>query len=99
MTGKQKDKEASATVKLPKIDMNTFNGNKFYFTELWDSFVNAIHCNNQLSGVEKLNYLKTTKLTGEARSSISGLSLANKNYAVGVDILQKRFGDKQRGNN
>ncbi len=41
-----------------------------------------------------MNYLKG-KLTGEARSVISGLALSNDNYAVAVKLLRERFGNVQ----
>ncbi|XP_052787362.1 uncharacterized protein LOC128222417 [Mya arenaria] len=36
-----------------------------------------------------------TKLVGEAKAAISGLSLCNKNYRIAVNLLQERFGKKQ----
>ena len=89
---KSKDKHTTAAVKLPKLDINSFNGNKLHYTEFWDSFSSAIDNNNKLSGVEKFNYLRS-KLTGEARSAISGLSLTNENYVIAIDILKERYGD------
>ncbi|XP_045195074.1 uncharacterized protein LOC123550710 [Mercenaria mercenaria] len=74
--------------------MPSFNGNKLYWTEFWDSFESAIHNNKKLSNVDKFNYLKS-KLTGEARSSIAGNSLTNENYVVAIHVLQERFGDRQ----
>lgn len=88
---KQHKKES---VKLPKIDIPSFNGNKLYWIEFWDSFENAVHRNDHLSEIDKFNYLKS-KLTGEARNAIVGLSLSSKNYSVAIELLHKRFGNKQ----
>ena len=44
--------------------------------------------------MDKFNYLKS-KLSGEAKRSIEGLSLTNDNYSVAVDIFVKRFGSPQ----
>ncbi|XP_052771144.1 uncharacterized protein LOC128210829 [Mya arenaria] len=82
------------TVKLPKIDLISFNGNRLQWIEFWDSFESAVHENERLSPVDKFNYLKG-KLTGEARSAIAGLTLSNENYGVAIKILHERFGDKQ----
>ena len=87
-------KELSTTVKLPKIDMVTFSGDKLKWTEFWDSFECAIHQNKKMSDIEKFNYLKS-KVTGEAKSAILGLSLSKENYQIAVDILKDRFGNKQ----
>ena len=42
----------------------------------------------------KFNYLKTA-LRGQALSAISGLSLTAENYKQAIDILKKRYGNKQ----
>ena len=36
-----------------------------------------------------------SKLTGEAKNSVSGIFLSNENYKVAVELLKERFGDKQ----
>ena len=81
-------------MKLPKIEIKTFSGNKLKWIEFWDSFESAIHNNKKLSNIEKFNYLKS-KVIGEARSAISGLTLSNENYIIAADILRDRFGNSQ----
>ncbi|XP_060552386.1 uncharacterized protein LOC132713726 [Ruditapes philippinarum] len=88
-----KDKSTN-TVKLPKLDMISFSGNRLQWTEFWDSFRSAIHENDKLSPIDKFNYLKG-KLVGEARSAIAGLTLSNENYDIAIHILRERFGDLQ----
>lgn len=83
-----------SSVKLPKIDIISFYGDKIKWIEFWDSFESTIHKNKKLSKVEKFNYLKS-KLGGEAKQAISGLNLSNDNYEVAVSILQERFGNIQ----
>lgn len=84
----------SNSVRLPKLEMPSFSGEKLKWTEFWDSFEATIHRNTSLSEVEKLNYLMS-KLSGEAKSSVSGILLSNENYAVAVEILKDRYGDTQ----
>ncbi|MCG8044652.1 MAG: DUF1759 domain-containing protein [Candidatus Thiodiazotropha endolucinida] len=93
-TSTKKEPELSSFVKLPKIEMISFNGEKTKWVEFWDSFQSAVHSNNRLSNVEKFNYLKS-KVLGEARRAIAGLALSDENYPVAVDILTKRFGNPQ----
>ena len=81
-------------MKLPKIELVSFSGDKTKWIEFWDSFQCAIHNNIKLSNVEKFNYLKS-KMVGEARSAIAGLALSSENYPVAVDILKRRFGNPQ----
>ena len=84
----------NSSVKLPKIEIMSFNGDKQRFHEFWDQFECTIHKNTKLSNVEKFTYLKG-KLYGAAQSAISGLTLTNDNYNVALSILDERFGDKQ----
>jgi hypothetical protein len=84
----------STGFKLPKIDIMPFNGNKLKWTEFWDSFESAVDNNSNIPNIEKFNYLRN-KLTGEARSSIEGLTLSNDNYKVALKILHARYGNKQ----
>ena len=90
----KKESELSSCVKLPKIELVSFSGDKTKWIEFWDSFQCAIHNNIKLSNVEKFNYLKS-KMVGEARSAIAGLALSSENYPVAVDILKRRFGNPQ----
>ena len=81
-------------VKLPKLEIPSFSGEKLKWAEFWDSFEAAVHLNTSLSEVEKLNYL-ISKLSGEAKDSVSGIQLSNENYQVAVELLKERYGDKQ----
>ena len=51
------------TVRLPKLEIPCFSGEKLKWREFWDSFEAAVHLNGSLSKVEKLTYLMS-KLTG-----------------------------------
>ena len=68
------------SVRLPKLEIPSFSGEKLKWTAFWDSFEAAIHLNMSLSDVEKLNYLMS-KLTGEAKNAVSGILLSNENPA------------------
>ena len=86
------------SVKLPKLEMIAYNGDKQKFKEFWDQFDCTVHKNTKLSKVEKFSYLKS-KLYGQAQSAISGLTLSNENYDVAINILKERFGDSQNAVN
>ncbi|XP_063411655.1 uncharacterized protein LOC134694570 [Mytilus trossulus] len=81
-----------SAVKLPKLDLVSYNGDKLKWTGFWDSFEAAVHTNQSLTKIEKLNYLKS-KLFGTANSAISGLTLSHENYDVAILILKERFGN------
>ena len=65
----------------------------------WDSFESAIHGNEELSDIDKFDYLKSL-LEHTAKDAISGLTLttisATANYQEAVEILKRRFGSKQQ---
>ena len=48
----EKIKHEQTAVKLPKIEMASFNGDKIRWTEFWDSFECTVHSNKKLSGIE-----------------------------------------------
>jgi len=91
----QQQGNAKCHVKLPKLDMVSYGGDKLKWTEFWDSFENVIHQNRSLTNVEKFTYLKS-KVYGDARQAIAGLSLTNDNYDCAIQILRDRFGDIQQ---
>ena len=85
--------QSVACIKLPKIDLPKFSGNKMDFSGFWDIFNAAIMSNSTLSNVQKFAYLLSC-LTGEAKSSLSGLSLNNENFELAIRLLTDKFGNK-----
>ena len=83
-----------AKVKLPKITLPRFSGDPVKWVSFWDSYKSAIHTNSELSEVDKFNYLRSL-LDHTAFDAIAGLTLSSANYQQAVDILCKRFGNKQ----
>ena len=47
-----------------------------------------------MSDTEKMKYLNS-KLTCEAKQAVPGILLSNENCRAAIDLLKKRFGDKQ----
>ena len=84
----------SNKVRLPKLTIKPFNGKLTAWTPFWDSFKSAIHQNPELSKVDKFNYLRSM-VTHGALEAISGLTLNSANYDEAIEILRKRFGNKQ----
>ena len=86
--------ERRAKAKLPKLSLPHFNGNLMKWTSFWDSYESAIHNNDELTDVDKFNYLRSL-LERTAYDAIAGLTLSSANYREAIEILQKRFGNKQ----
>ncbi|VDI29698.1 Hypothetical predicted protein [Mytilus galloprovincialis] len=85
---------STCSIKLPKLDLPFFNGEKIKWMEFWDSFQSSVHSNTKLTDIEKFNYL-WSKLQGEAKRAVSGLTLSSDNYSLAINILAERFGNKQ----
>ena len=71
-------------IKEPDINVQTFR----------DQFNSSIHSNEDIRDVNKFNYLHSF-ICDKAREMISGLAPTSSNYKTAVDILQKRYGNKQ----
>ncbi|XP_040078996.1 uncharacterized protein LOC115317588 [Ixodes scapularis] len=80
-------------LKLPKLELQRFDGEKLNWLPFWEQFRQAIHDNIELSGVEKLLYLRTV-LTGKAAAAVSGIQATENSYAYAVELLKERLGKK-----
>ena len=58
-------------------------------------FESAVHSNNVLTDIPKLNYLRA-HLGGKASRAIAGFPLTSDNYCQSVDLLKDRFDQPQR---
>ena len=70
-----------------------FNGDLVKWPTFWDSYESAIHNSDELTDVDKFNYLRSL-LERTALDAIAGLTLSSANYQEAVEILRKRFGNK-----
>ena len=84
-----------ATTKLPKLSLQKFSGSLIGWSPFWDAYKAAMHDNSSLTNVEKFSYLQTL-LEGKAKDTVAGLALTEANYSVAVDLLERRFGDKEK---
>ncbi|XP_077508445.1 uncharacterized protein LOC144119775 [Amblyomma americanum] len=82
-------------IKLPKLHLESFNGELANWQTFWECFRETVHENLSLSKAEKFHYLKSL-LTGPASSAVRGLQATEASYDDAVQILQRRFGDKGR---
>ena len=82
-------------VRLPKIELPKFNGDITRFNSFWQAFNCAVHSNDSISEVHKLNYLMNL-LEGPAHRVVAGLELTEENYQNTIETLKTRFGNKQK---
>ena len=82
-------------VSLPKLQLQTFDGNLQQWQEFWEIFDAAVHQQQGLPPVAKFSYLKSI-LKGTAAMAISGVSVNNDNYDVALRLLKERFGRPEK---
>ena len=81
----------SKGVKLPKLDVPTFDGNILNWKSFWEQFCVSVHRRTNLSDSEKLVYLQHALKGGSAKQVIEGLSRSGEYYAEAIESLQSRF--------
>ena len=81
----------SSGVKLPKLDVPTFDGNIIHWKQFWDQFSVSIHDRTSLSNAEKIVYLQHALKDGSAKNAIEGLSHSGENYEDAVKCLKSRY--------
>lgn len=82
-------------VKLPKLDMFRFDGNKLTWQRFWTQFESAIHLRQNLPESQKFHYLISV-LDGKAAALIEGLQYSDKNYQTAVKLLKEEFGNEEQ---
>ena len=81
-------------VKLPKLELPSFNGDITQWTGFWESFSSTIDKCDSLADIDKFKYLQQA-LKGNASETIAGMPISNSNYKEAIELLQKRYGNKQ----
>ncbi|XP_063923785.1 uncharacterized protein LOC135137936 [Zophobas morio] len=84
----------STNVKLPKIQIPTFDGQIKNWPTFYDLFRSLIHNNPNLSAIEKFQYLSTS-LAREASTVIKNLPISAANYTIAFDALVARYNNKR----
>ena len=80
---------------LPKLSLAKFRGDVTGWVPFWDSFKSVVHENNEISKIDKFNYLNSL-LEGPAALTIQGLTLTADNYDSAIELLKRRFGNTQQ---
>ena len=81
--------------RLPKVSLQSFNGDILQWQSFWDSYESRIHSNANLTDVQKFTYLKS-QLEGNAARVVEGFAMTNANYVRAIDLLKERFGKQQK---
>ncbi|XP_076384580.1 uncharacterized protein LOC143263681 [Megalopta genalis] len=81
---------APIAVKLPEMRLPTFDGTIENWSSFYDLFSSTIDRNENLTLVQKLQYLRST-LTGKAAACIKSLTTTDVNYPAAIEILKEKF--------
>lgn len=81
-------------IKLPTIQLPTFQGSYDKWLEFHDTFESLIHANKQISDIQKFHYLKSA-IRGEAAQVISALEISAGNYKIAWDLICERYANKR----
>ncbi|XP_051169409.1 uncharacterized protein LOC127288606 [Leptopilina boulardi] len=79
---------------LPEISLPKFSGDYSAWTSFRDLFQSLVGQNSEISGVEKMHYLRTS-LTDEAAQLIANLPLSSDSFYSAWELLTSRYENKR----
>ena len=77
------------TVKMPRLESASFDGNYEDWPSFSDSFITSVH-KKKLAPHQKLQYLKAA-VKGEAANLIKALKITDSNYSIAWTTLENRY--------
>lgn len=84
----------SAQIRLPRIELPKFDGSYEQWFPFYNMFSSLIHCNLDLSEIQKFHYLKSC-LQEDAKTALDSLELSSENYSVAWELLNTRYDNKR----
>ena len=78
-------------VRLPNIELVPFDGSVLQWVSFYDSFTSSMKQNPTLSGIQKLQLLRS-HVSGPPAKTIASLTLSNENYDKAMKQLKSRYG-------
>ncbi|CAF1317164.1 unnamed protein product [Didymodactylos carnosus] len=79
-----------SNVRLPKLEIEKFDGETLKWKAFWGVFVSAIHENSTLNVIEKFTYLRS-QLNGDAFKLIASYPVAAENYHPVIQVLKETY--------
>ena len=79
------------SVKLPRLDVPTFDGSILNWKTFWEQFSVSIHTRSSLTDAEKLAYLRSALKSGTAKNVIEGLTRSGEQYEEAIMCLKSRY--------
>ena len=82
---------SARSIKLPKIDIPSFNGDVIGWRTFWEQFNVSVHSQSDVSKPEKLVYLRQSLKSGSAKNVIEGLLKTSDDYDEAIKCLADRY--------
>lgn len=82
--------KSSSEIKLPKVELPQFTGDRDEWPEFYDMFTSNIHNKPNLSNSSKMGYLKSL-VKNDAATSISQFTNTGENYESAWKVLYDRY--------
>lgn len=82
-----------SNIRLPTINLPTFNGNYLLWLEFRDTFESLIHLNESIPEINKFHYLRSS-LEGSATVIIKSIEFTANNYKTAWELLCERYDNK-----
>ena len=83
-------------IKLPKLELPTFDGEPLSWPLFWERSSVAIDQNSRLSDEEKLAYLRSAMKSPLAKQIVSTQTGGSRNYSTLLNLLKQTFEDKRK---
>lgn len=85
---------AHQAVKLPTINLPTFDGSYEQWLEFKNTYVSLVHMSNTISIIQKFHYLKSS-LKGPAELVINSIEFTPDNYFIAWELLMNRYNNSR----
>ena len=89
-TGGEEKSSDNFNIKLPTINLPSFDGEYAQWYPFKDTFGALIHNSTTIPDIQKFYYLNSC-LKGKARELLASLEVSSNNYMLGWELLKERF--------
>ena len=86
--------QSNKNVKLPTINLKTFDGNPLNWQGFWDLFKSSIHDRSDIDDATKFYYLRS-QLKGDAGLFLENFDHTKEDYQEALELLKSTFGKKK----
>ena len=83
--------ERQKTVKLPELNIPTFDGEPTNWKSYWQQFEATIHNSTKLTDQLRMQYLLKSLTTQKAKDTIEGIDATAEAYPEAIEALKARF--------